>query len=179
MTRKSIDMVGEVVGSWTVLREVQNRRFGETYWECLCACGNTAQVGGKSLRNGHSQGCRRCGYKKIAEMKPNLLHGFTGSKIYDLYRAAKLRARKKKLEFSLVLEDVIIPDRCPLLGIEIDAKSTSLSDNSPTLDRLDNNKGYTKDNVWVVSNKANRMKSNSSLSELELLVSNLKEKMKQ
>ena len=43
-----------------------------------------------------------------------------------------------------------------------------------SIDRIDNTKGYTKQNCIVVSYKANSAKGPHSLEELELLVSNLK-----
>ena len=51
------------------------------------------------------------------------------------------------------------------------------SDNSYSLDRIDSNKGYIKGNVWIISNRANTIKNNASLEELELLMSNLKKKL--
>jgi hypothetical protein len=48
-----------------------------------------------------------------------------------------------------------------------------LTDNTPTVDRKDSNKGYTMDNCWIISAKANRMKTNASTREIELLASNL------
>jgi len=44
------------------------------------------------------------------------------------------------------------------------------------LDRIDNNKGYIKDNVWVISRKANTIKNNASLEELKALVAALESK---
>jgi len=40
-------------------------------------------------------------------------------------------------------------------------------DNSPTLDRIDNTKGYTKDNIIIVSFKANTIKNSATIEELE------------
>jgi hypothetical protein len=37
---------------------------------------------------------------------------------------------------------------------------------SPSIDRKDNTKGYTKDNVWVISQLANQMKSNATPEQL-------------
>lgn len=48
-----------------------------------------------------------------------------------------------------------------------------LQDNSPSLDIIIPSKGYVKGNVWVISNRANRAKSNLSLEELKTLVYNL------
>jgi hypothetical protein len=39
---------------------------------------------------------------------------------------------------------------------------------------LEPEKGYIKGNVWVISNRANTLKNDASLQELELLVENLK-----
>lgn len=50
-----------------------------------------------------------------------------------------------------------------------------MQDNSASIDRIDNDKRYVKGNVWIISTKANRIKSNATLAELELLVSKLKE----
>jgi hypothetical protein len=48
------------------------------------------------------------------------------------------------------------------------------SPNSPSLDKIIPSKGYIKGNVWVISNRANTLKNDASLQELELLVENLK-----
>lgn len=80
---------------------------------------------------------------------------------------ARSRARKRGLPFNLVKKDIIIPEICPVLGILIKHNSRHIGDNSPTIDRINNDKGYTKDNIVVISMKANRLKSNASLEELQ------------
>ena len=80
---------------------------------------------------------------------------------------ARQRAKRKEFEFNLEVEDIVIPLRCPILDIEIIRnKKEDLKDNSPSLDRIDNAKGYVKGNIMVVSNKANTMKSNASPEQL-------------
>ena len=44
---------------------------------------------------------------------------------------------------------------------------------SYSLDKIIPELGYVKGNVWIISNKANAIKSNASLEELKLLVKNL------
>lgn len=93
---------------------------------------------------------------------------------YSMWQAAKLRSKKKGLEFSIKIEDIIIPKICPLLGLELSIEDFGVRHNSPSLDRKDPKKGYIKENIWVISSRANILKSNAPLFELELLVKNLK-----
>ena len=50
-----------------------------------------------------------------------------------------------------------------------------MKDNSPSLDRIDSSKGYTPDNVWVISRRANIIKHDATLEELLLISKNLGE----
>lgn len=82
---------------------------------------------------------------------------------------AKSRSKNKNLDFDLVLEDVNIPELCPILGIKLEMAKGIASDNSPSIDRLDSSKGYTKDNIIVCSYRANRIKSDSTIEDIEKL----------
>lgn len=127
--------------------------------------------------------CTRCkgkmAYKKRNEKHPTYyadksrFYRNKNREFYILY-GAKHRAKKRGLDFSITREDIFIPDVCPLIGIPLCKDEGPLRDGSPSLDRIDPQKGYTPDNVWVISNKANRMKNDSSLAELELLVNNFR-----
>ena len=81
----------------------------------------------------------------------------------------KARALKKKLFFNLTVEDLQIPKICPVLGIPIRVSNKHASDSSPSIDRIDNTKGYIKDNVLVVSWRANNLKRDSSQLERKKL----------
>ena len=84
---------------------------------------------------------------------------------------------KEEIQFDIDYTDISIPEYCPLLGIKLNKHvgEGKLHDNSPSLDKIIPELGYTKGNVWIISNKANRMKSNATIEELELLVRNLKD----
>lgn len=82
-----------------------------------------------------------------------------------LYYAAKERAKKKNLEFIITFSDVIVPDICPVLGIQIICGSSRQNDNSPTLDRIDSSKGYIPGNVAVISWRANNIKRDGTAEE--------------
>ena len=87
-----------------------------------------------------------------------------------LFEASKRRAKLKGIEHTLQLEDIKIPEICPVLGIPLKVSPKVYSDNSPSIDRIDNSKGYTKDNIIVVSWKANDLKGQGTTQELEKIV---------
>jgi hypothetical protein len=95
--------------------------------------------------------------------------------IPNLLDNAKRRALKRGLEFNLTVSDLNLPLLCPLLKIPLRVSESGHSDdNSPTLDRIDPSRGYVKGNVQIISKKANQIKSNAYLFEIELLARNLK-----
>lgn len=70
-----------------------------------------------------------------------------------------------------ILFSINIPDICPILGIVLNYDGNEYSgwvrdDLSPSIDRIDSNKGYIKDNIQVISWRANRIKNDSTPEEL-------------
>ena len=96
---------------------------------------------------------------------------------HGMWRNAKKRSKDLGLEFNLVREDIVVPEFCPLLGIPLRYGKGKLHDNSPSIDRIDPKGGYTKDNIWVVSFRANSIKRNSTIDEFETLLVNWRNKI--
>src|SRR5262249_3903966 len=86
-----------------------------------------------------------------------------------LLQAAKWRSREQGLPCDLTLDDVVIPDRCPVLGIPLITGQSKQGENSATLDRIVGSKGYVKGNVAVISWRANHLKNNATLDEIRRL----------
>lgn len=88
-----------------------------------------------------------------------------------MLRTVKHRAINRGLEFNLTIEDIVIPDVCPVFGYPL---QVSRGDghggkyNSPSVDRIDNTLGYVKGNIQIISNLANAMKSTASPEQLLL-----------
>lgn len=87
----------------------------------------------------------------------------------------KNRAKKNGMEFNITVDDLVIPELCPVFFVPIiidDARGKSCHDrpNSPSVDRLDSTKGYVKDNIRVISNRANILKRNSTTEELSAII---------
>lgn len=89
-------------------------------------------------------------------------------KINAMYAAAKSRAKARNIEFTITHSDIVIPMHCPILGMKL-SFDTVERDNSPSIDRIDNSKGYTPDNIQIISWRANYLKSSATLDELKLL----------
>jgi hypothetical protein len=86
--------------------------------------------------------------------------------VTGMLKAASTRAAKYGISFELKKEDIVIPKLCPILEIEIIPGDKDNYLQSPSLDRLDNSKGYTKDNVRVISSLANTMKNCATKEQL-------------
>ena len=97
--------------------------------------------------------------------------------------AARARAVKAGIECTITKDDIIIPDVCPVLGIPLFARvgagrsNRDQVEHSPSLDRIDNSKGYVPGNVCVISMRANMIKNNATLQELEAIVAYIKSRL--
>ena len=98
---------------------------------------------------------------------------FVKSHIKHMLHSAKTRALKRGLEFNLTKEDIIIPDKCPILEVPLMIGTKDNYEYSPSLDRIDNTKGYIRGNIQIISKKANSMKNSASLYELKMFCKNV------
>lgn len=88
-----------------------------------------------------------------------------------LWTRAKHRAKRRGLTFTITHEDIrrVWPQdgRCPILGMLLELGGSKI--NSPSLDRIDNMCGYEPGNIAVISYRANELKSDACLAEIEAL----------
>lgn len=115
--------------------------------------------------NDHRRTCSDC---NAAYMRGYLRARRRRDPIWALLERARSRAQARALEFSIERADLVLPAVCPALGIPIQISDTR-SQNSPSLDRIEAVKGYVKGNVRVISDRANRHKSDRNLQELRAL----------
>ena len=88
-----------------------------------------------------------------------------------MYRRAKMRANINGTLFTIEKEDVIIPEVCPILKIPFSFDDRELT---PSIDRKINELGYVKGNVFVISGRANRLKADATVDELEKILQYMK-----
>ena len=90
---------------------------------------------------------------------------------------AKKRAKARGLPFDLMAEDVAVPAVCPVLGIPLVVNAGRCGPNSPTIDRIIPERGYVRGNVAVISHRANTIKSDASVEEIEAVLRYVKERL--
>jgi len=90
----------------------------------------------------------------------------TTTKQKILYRV-RSRARKRNIECTLSISDIPdIPEVCPILGLPLFVYAGVKNDQSVSIDRIDNTKGYVPGNVQIISWRANRLKNDGRPGEL-------------
>ena len=84
---------------------------------------------------------------------------------------AKTRAKRDGYAFDMVPADLLpLPAACPILGLTLEYGAAGVNNPAaPSVDRIDNAKGYVTGNVMVVSFRANELKSNATPDEMARL----------
>lgn len=87
-----------------------------------------------------------------------------------MLRSAKHRAKKQGVPFDIEKSDLVIPELCPVLGMPLvcNAGTGNAKQNSPSLDKIVPELGYTKGNIQIISYLANAMKSDATPEQLIL-----------
>lgn len=92
-----------------------------------------------------------------------------------IFQSAKARAKQKGIPFDITLDDLSLPVVCPVLGIPLVTHAgKGKQPDSPSIDRIDNSKGYVPGNVWIISWRANDLKKDGTLLEFVKLVEALR-----
>jgi hypothetical protein len=97
----------------------------------------------------------------------------------NMWLQARKRAANKGLEFTIDVEDIVLPTVCPYLGIELKVNTgKGFQPDSYSLDRIDSSKGYVKGNIGVISNMANSMKRDATPEQLINFATSVLERFK-
>ena len=157
--------VVEYLGTRQVLTARSKYKLHE--YSCACSCGKLTIATHHDLSRNYKKSCG-CLRNELASMpKPHKqTHGKSGTVEYNMWSNAKRRALKSGVPFNIDIEDIFVPEMCPILGIPLSVNANVPSDSSPSLDRVNPVLGYTKDNINVISYRANRLKNSFTHEEL-------------
>lgn len=88
-----------------------------------------------------------------------------------LFNNAKKRSKRDNLPFDITMEDIFVPNICPVLNIPITlGNSLEERDNSPSLDKIIPELGYVKGNIQVISFRANSLKRDGHIEDFEKII---------
>lgn len=136
----------------------------------------------KSCKRGHTTGrrtkqgsCKRCAAIKDTEYALN-------NSLSVWFKNKRNSAKLNGIEFNITLDNILpLPDKCPVLDIPLTSYLgkgiRGFYPDSVSLDRINPNKGYVKDNVKVISGRANRLKNNATIEELESIIKYMKDNL--
>ena len=154
--------IGKKYGQWTVISGeikqgcvIKGGSDRTSYWKVKCNCGRETWRNSNHLIHNKTNSCKSCC------MTPNSENSF----ILSYLRKVKLRAKRINVEIdldALYMEELFLSQnkRCAISGINIFFKPNYIkTEQTASLDRIDNTKGYVKGNVQWVHKDINFMKS--------------------
>ena len=174
-----IDETGNCYGRLTVLGRAENkyqRGRNAAHWWCQCECGSEFTVAGEHLRSGKTRSCG-CLQRDIAGKLNRLPEGEAA--FNAMARRTKHQARTRGLEWNLTDKQVrrLTKQPCHYCGTKPSQVYSGKNLNGTYiyngLDRTDNTKGYTIDNVVPCCGTCNHAKSVMTIKEFGLWVERL------
>jgi len=136
---RMLNLTGLRFGRLLVEKRSSSKLGRDVAWDCLCDCGGSVSIRGSTLRNGRSQSCgcickttngaaskRTSTYMSWSSMMSRCKN--TNSHAYPSYGGRGITVCQRWASFNYFLEDM--GERPP----------------GTTLDRKDNDQGYTKEN---------------------------------
>jgi hypothetical protein len=168
-----IDLTGYKSGKLTVVEVTNNGKHGGKYWLCKCDCGKYKKVRSSELQAKTIRSCG-CLRKENGSWNNKNYQDISGS----YWRSLKSGAISRKIPFEINIKDIwkLFQQQdglCALSGIKLTHKKYCYKENgkdiwdngTASLDRIDSNKGYVKNNIQWVHRTINYMKRNLSEDE--------------
>lgn len=163
-----IDLTGRRFTRLVVIERDRNDKQGKPMWKCRCDCGNEVVVRGAALAAGrtHSCGCY--------DVDVHTTHGGFGTKLYSVWRSMCARCNNPAHKAFPSYGGRGISVCSEWLDFAVFRKwafdngyDENASKWEKTLDRIENDKGYSPDNCrWVDMREQNRNKRNNRFVEI-------------
>jgi len=153
MPKKRKDIVGQKFNKLTVIKASPNLHEGRANWFCECECRNTITVSGSNIKTTKSCGCSKSSannYSHTSEYRIwySMIRRTTKPSCvgYKNYGGRGITVCDRWMKFESFLEDM-------------GPRTGNLS-----IDRVDNNKGYSPDNCkWATKEVQGRNKRNNRI----------------
>lgn len=153
-----VDLVGQKYNRLTFIRYLEEgeRKTNGYNWICKCDCGNFIHANASKVKSGHTKSCG-CLEKEFVE-NINKKYKYRDKRLYGIFRAMISRCSDKN---NRRYNDyggrgiTVCPEWTKELGFDDFAEWAYSSGytESLTIDRIDNDKGYSPDNCRWITNK--------------------------
>ena len=169
------DLTGKTFNQWFVICRSPSLVSGANYFWCEClSCGKIEKVASFTISSGKSKKCFSCQVsERLKDPKSKYYYKEIPKSYYIQIKKSAL-ARNHIFSVTLnYLEDLFIKQnrKCAISGMEIGFNTTLIKNkqgqikartHTASLDRIDNNKGYIKNNLQWVYKDINYMKQEYS-----------------
>lgn len=165
-----VDLSGKRFGKLTVIKRAGWSKHKVILWLCKCDCGNETIKQGSHLRGGESVTCKvRGAHSKLGDGE---------GAFRQFYRSTMHNAKKRGLVFEIPIDDArhISKQKCFYCGCPPSSRVKGLANRNVGdyvyngFDRVDNEGGYTLNNIVPCCKKCNGAKSRLSESEFRNLI---------
>lgn len=147
-------------GKLKIIEKGEKDKNGRKRWKCLCDCGTVKLIPDINLKRGMTKSCGCSQYKKGKDhVQYTGYENISGKKWASIVAGAKERGLEFKITKKFIWELLEKQEfKCSISNVDI-----SYKDNTASIDRIDNSKGYIESNVHIIHKDINIMRNKFKL----------------